>query len=135
MAEIWGMVGAAAIGVVGGAMSGRAAQKGQEKDIAASKEIAKLQAVEGRKTTAYEAELLDYYKQLDKQRNRDARGAMYDKYSLVQKPEGFTRAPLAGPKPVNPDASTPTGSASAPLPGQRTPYVVPSGPLAKPVQP
>lgn len=109
MAEIWGMVGAAAIGVAGGAMSGRASKKQQKDQIAADKEMAKLQGIEERKTLGYQADLADYYQQLKSERNRDARGSMYDKYSLVQKPEGFVRENLAGPKPVNPD-----GTASAP---------------------
>ncbi len=110
MAEIWGMVGAAAIGVVGGAMSGRAAQKGQKEQIAADKEIAKIQGQEQRKTTAFEADLVDYYSQLNTQRRRDARGSMYDKYSVVQKPEGYQRQALVGAKPVSPGSTTTTGA-------------------------
>lgn len=75
-------VGAAA-SVAGGAMQGRGASKAADKQTAADKEIAKIQGQEARKTTGYEAELADYYGQLQKQRNRDARGSMYDKFSLT----------------------------------------------------
>ena len=109
MCEGWAAVAVgAAASVVGGAMQGRGASKAADKQAAADKEIAKIQGVEGRKTSAYEAELMDYYAQLNKQRNRDARASMYDKYSLVQKPEGFVRQNLAGPKPANPDGTTTT---------------------------
>lgn len=109
MFEGWAAVAVgAAASVVGGAMQGRGASKAADKQAAADKEIAKIQGVEGRKSSAYEAELMDYYSQLNKQRNRDARASMYDKYSLVQKPEGFVRQNLAGPKPANPDGTTTT---------------------------
>lgn len=123
MFEGWAAVAVgAAASVVGGAMQGRGASKAADKQAAADKEIARIQGVEGRKTTAYEAELVDYYNQLNKQRNRDARGSMYDKHSLVQKPEGFVRQNLAGPKPANPDAGS-TANGSSPT----TPITPPSG--------
>ena len=123
MFEGWAAVAVgAAASVVGGAMQGRGASKAADKQAAADKEIAKIQGVEGRKTSAYEAELMDYYAQLNKQRNRDARASMYDKYSLVQKPEGFVRQNLAGPKPANPDAGS-TANGSSPT----TPITPPSG--------
>lgn len=106
-------VGAAA-SVVGGAMQGRGASKAADKQAAADKEIAKIQGQEARKTTGYEAELADYYGQLQKQRNRDARGSMYDKFSLTSPPEGFTRAPLVGAKPANPDATATTVRSAVP---------------------
>lgn len=108
-------VGAAA-SVVGGAMQGRGASKAADKQAAADKEIAKIQGQEARKTTGYEAELADYYGQLQKQRNRDARGSMYDKFSLTAPPEGFTRAPLVGAKPANPDATATTATARTVVP-------------------
>lgn len=116
MAEIWGMVGAAAIGLAGGVMSGRASKKQQKDQIAADKETVKLQGTEERKTLGYQSELADYYQQLKAQRNRDARASMYDKYSLVQKPEGFTRTNLAGPKPLSPDTSSSTSTTSRATP-------------------
>lgn len=110
MFEGWAAVAVgAAASVVGGAMQGRGASKAADKQAATDKEVVKLQGVEGRKTSAYEAELMDYYSQLNKERNRTARGSMYDKYSKVPKPADYVRAPLMGAKPVNPDGGTTAG--------------------------
>lgn len=123
MFEGWAAVAVgAAASVVGGAMQGRGASKAADKQAAADKEIARIQGVEGRKTTAYEAELVDYYNQLNKQRNRDARASMYDKYSLIQKPEGFARQNLAGPKPVAADTAGQTATPVTP-PSGNTPIL------------
>lgn len=120
MFEGWAAVAVgAAASVVGGAMQGRGASKATDKQVAADKEIAKIQGQEQRKTTAYEAELADYYTQLNTQRRRDARGSMYDKFSLVQKPEGYQRQAIVGAKPVNPDASTTTPVTATALPTNR----------------
>jgi hypothetical protein len=117
MFEGWAAVAVgAAASVVGGAMQGRGASKAADKQVAADKEIAKIQGQEQRKTTAFEADLADYYSQLNTQRRRDARGSMYDKYSLVQKPEGYQRQALVGAKPVSPDSTTTTGAAPNAVP-------------------
>jgi len=66
--------------------------------------------VQQRASTAYEMELQDYYHQLDKQRKRNARGAMYDQFSGLAAP---TRDPLVGDKPLPPGTSAGTSGAGA----------------------
>jgi hypothetical protein len=104
----WPAIIGAVASLAGGMMSARGAEKGQEAQGALTKEVALLQANEGRKTTAFEADLADYYSQLNKQRRRDARGSTWDKYSKIAKPEGFLRAPLVGEKPKPPESKLPT---------------------------
>lgn len=101
--EFWA-VAAVTVGtaVVGGAMSARGAQKGAEAQAKGDAEAARVAAVEGRRTTAFEADLGDYYGQLQKQRRRDARAANYAQYSKKPQPEGFVRAALVGEKPKPP---------------------------------
>lgn len=136
MFEGWAAVAVgAAASVVGGAMQGRGASKAADKQTAADKEIARIQGVEERKTGAYQLELADYYKQLDRQRNRDSRAGMYDKYSLVQKPADYVRANLAGPKPPNPDATTSARNTPAVNPSTGEPIQSPAIPLPRQRQP
>ena len=124
---VWPMIAAAAISLVGGVMQGKGQEKASNKQIAANKEIARLQASEERRTNAYQMELMDYYSQLGAQRNRDARASMYDKYSKIEKPEGFTRTALAAPAPPKPPSTPSSSFGSRPelLPGQRPHYEVP----------
>lgn len=98
---VWPMIAAAAIGVIGGALQGKGAAKQSDKEIAASKELERIRGREERATSAYQMELADYYDQLNSQRRRTARASMYDKYSTLQKPEGFERKPLVTAKPVD----------------------------------
>ncbi len=97
---VWPLIAAAAIQVIGGAMQGRGEAKAKDKELAASKEIARIQGQESRKTSKFEMELSDYYSQLNSQRNRNARASMYDKYSIVPKPDNFIRQPLVGQVPT-----------------------------------
>ena len=99
MAELW----AAGLVAAGSAyMSSRSAEKGQNKQIAADKETARIQAQEERQTIAYQAELGDFYGQQNKQRRADARAGTFDKYSQIAKPEGFERKPVMIARPDMP---------------------------------
>ena len=99
MAEIW----AAAVATVGaGYLSSRASSRNQKDQIAADKETARVQAEEGRRTTAYEMELADFYGQQNKSRRRDARAGVFDKHSQIAKPEGFERKPIMIARPTAP---------------------------------
>jgi len=102
---VWPMIAAAAISLVGGAMQGRGAAKESDKQIAANKDIARIQGREARRTSAYQAELADYYTQVERQRNRDARFAMYSKYSKVPVPGGYAAPNIVPDKPVDKESS------------------------------
>lgn len=107
----WPAIIGAVASIAGGAMSGRGAQKGAEADAQTKKEIALIEANESRKTIGYQADLEDYYSQLNKQRRRDARGSNWDKYARDPKPEGFLRAALVGEKPKPPESKLPEAAA------------------------
>ena len=70
MAEVW----AAAVATVGAAyISSRSATKGQNKQIAADKETARVQAQEERRTMVFGNDLQDYQNQVEKHRKLSAR--------------------------------------------------------------
>lgn len=89
----------AAISAVGGLLSSKgasdASKKGSQMDKATALESIAAQGNQQRISNAYEMELNDYYSQLSKQRKRNARGEMYDKYSNLAAPE---RKPLVADK-------------------------------------
>ena len=106
----WGAAIAAVGSVVSSAGSSRSNTKNAEKERAAQVALAREGGVQQRASTAYEMELQDYYHQLDKQRKRNARGAMYDQFSGLAAP---TRDPLVGDKPLPPGTSAGTSGAGA----------------------
>jgi len=101
--EFWAIaavsVGTAAVGAYASSRSSRGNTKDQ---IAADKEIARIQADEGRRSTLFESDLNDYNVQLAKQRKRDARTGTLDKFSQIPIPEVYERPPLLVAKPTLP---------------------------------
>ena len=88
--NIWGQI-------LAGGINGYANAKLGEKEIKAmgeeQRKTALLQAEQGRKTSAFEAELLDYYKQKDKARKRAALDT-YGQFSTVKNwAPNYTPAP------------------------------------------
>lgn len=88
-----------------GLLSGLSAAAGAKGDLAALKETTKIKGLEDRKTTAYEAELLDFYKNKDKYRDFRA----LDNYSQ------FSRVSQFAPN-YRPTYTGPTDPGTAPLP-------------------
>lgn len=101
--EFWAIaavsVGTAAVGAYASSRSSRGNTKDQ---IAADKEMARIQGDEDRRSTLFESDLNDYNVQLAKQRKRDARTGTLDKFSQIQKPADFERPPLLVAKPTLP---------------------------------
>jgi hypothetical protein len=94
MAEVW----AAAVATVGAAyISSRSATKGQDKQIAADKETARVQAQEERRTMAYGTKLQDYQDQLGKSRRLEAR---YKHAGVRKKPPPLLAQEPALPEPI-----------------------------------
>lgn len=89
----------AIIAAAGSILSSVGSSKAQSKNSASEREAAMALAYESgnqqRRTSAYEMELQDYYHQLDKERKRNARGAMYDQFSGLAAP---TREALVADK-------------------------------------
>jgi len=101
--------------VVGGVLQSRSARRTQETQGQQTAEQQREAGRQDRETLRYQGELADYWSQRNTQRRRDARGAMYDKYSTIAKPAGFARndlysgdAPVANAVPVT--NAAPSGS-------------------------
>jgi hypothetical protein len=79
--------------IFGGLLSGLSAAAKSKSDSKSMLEAVKAQGTEQRKTSAFEASLLDYYKQKDKVRKRAALDS-YGSYSVMPK---TTAAPIDMP--------------------------------------
>ncbi len=105
--EFWAVtavsVGTAAVGAYA---SSRSSSRNTKDQIAADKEIARIQGDEQRRTSLFESDLNDYNVQMAKQRKRDARTGTLDKFSQIQKPDDFERPPLLVAKPTLPPLPT-----------------------------
>ncbi len=121
--EFWAMAAVSAgTAIVGGAMQSRSARKQQKEQNKHDVEMARVSGEEDRRTLEYQRRLGDYQKQLDTQRRRDARGAVFDKYSGIAKPTGYTRAPLvSGEAPAPPPPTSQQPVQAAPTTGAANP--------------
>lgn len=93
--------------VVGGYLSSRSSRKGQEDAQQHDAAMARERGFQDRETLAYQGQLADHYGQLGTQRRRNARGAMFDKYSKIATPANFSRPALVGEAPKPPANNAP----------------------------
>lgn len=87
-----------------GILSGVGASAAAKGDLAMAKEVTKIKGLEDRKTTAFEAELLDYYKQRDNSRKFKALD-QYGQFSRVSKFAPTYKPTYMGP--TDPGATAP----------------------------
>lgn len=87
-----------------GILSGVGASAAAKGDLAMAKEVTQIKGQEDRKTTAFEAELLDYYKQRDNSRKFKALD-QYGQFSRVSKFAPTYKPTYMGP--VDPGATAP----------------------------
>lgn len=87
-----------------GILSGVGASAAAKGDLAMAKEVTQIKGLEDRKTTAFEAELLDYYKQRDNSRKFKALD-QYGQFSRVSKFAPTYKPTYMGP--VDPGATAP----------------------------
>lgn len=100
--NIWGDIIKGVIGGIGAAGAANSASKADDKDAKQNLEALGVAGLQQRKTSAFEAELLDYYKQQDNQRKRVALDT-YGQFSTMNRvAPGYKKpvAPVLGAKPV-----------------------------------
>ena len=102
------IIGAILTTVAGAYLTSSAERKGQKEQNQHNVEMAREQGNQERLSLSYGLGLNDYYTQLNTQRRRDARGAMFDKFSGMGKVP--TRPQLVSSAPVAPSIAAPTRS-------------------------
>lgn len=100
--SIWGDVIKGVIGGIGAAAASNSADKKDTKDAKQGLEAIDRSGLQQRKTSAFEAELMDYMKQLDNQRKRVALDTYGQFNTMSRVAPGYKKpvAPVLGPKPV-----------------------------------
>lgn len=100
--SIWGDVIKGVIGGIGAAGAASSASKQDDKDARQGLEAIDRSGLQQRKSSAFEAELLDYYKQLDNQRKRVALDTYGQFNTMSRVAPGYKKpaAPVLGAKPV-----------------------------------
>lgn len=100
--SIWGDVLKGVIGGIGAAGAASSANKQDDKNNKQALEAIDRTGLQQRKSTAFEADLLDYYKQQDNQRKRIALDT-YGQFSTMSRvAPGYVKPapPVLGPKPL-----------------------------------
>lgn len=100
--SIWGDVIKGVIGGIGAAGASSSENKKDNRDAAQALDAIDRSGLQQRKTSAFEAELMDYTKQLDNQRKRVALDTYGQFNTMSRVAPGYKKpvAPVLGPKPI-----------------------------------